>query len=163
MLGHAVALQEVAGSLDENMPNVERESRKGATSLVAKPRPRQRHLVLRLVPSCTICRYCEQELKKGCITLSGGGCSGAGPLRRQDLTGRHFTSAFQSNLSCVLNMFSKDNLAVLNVYERPTCERLDTHKYVIDVAGHVLTHPALAALADIDGFRILGSSHVAIS
>ncbi|WP_430011170.1 prephenate dehydratase domain-containing protein [Mesorhizobium opportunistum] len=40
VLGHAVALQEVAGRLDENMPNVERESRKGATSLVAKPRPR---------------------------------------------------------------------------------------------------------------------------
>ncbi|PBB51976.1 MULTISPECIES: prephenate dehydratase domain-containing protein [Mesorhizobium] len=159
VVGHPVALQEGAGWLDENMPNVERESRRGSTSFVAEQKSPS---IAAFGPGLGAKLYNLQILRTG-IEEGLHNVTRWWVLGRRtpaptgfDRTTLHLRVSEQ-NLSCVLNRFSKDDLTVLNVYQRPTCERLDTHQYVIDVAGHVLTHPALAALAEIDGLRIFGS------
>ncbi|MGX8009717.1 prephenate dehydratase [Mesorhizobium sp. ORM8.1] len=159
VVGHPVALQEVAGWLDKNMANLERESRTGATSFVAKQNSPS---IAAIGPALGAKLYNLQILRTG-IEEGLHNVTRWWVLGRRtpaptgsDRTTLHLRVSEQ-NLSSVLNKFSEDDLAVLNVYQRPTCERLDTHQYIIDVAGHVLTHPALAALGEIDGLRILGS------
>ena len=159
VMGHPVALQEVAAWLDENMPNVERESRMGTTSFVAEQKSPS---IAAFGPALGAKLYDLQILRTGIE-------EGLHNVTRWWVLGRNTPASTgfdrttlhlrvsEQNLSYILNMFSKEDLVVLNIYERPTCERLDTHQYVIDVAGHVSTHPALAALATIDGIRILGS------
>ncbi|VFR85911.1 Prephenate dehydratase [plant metagenome] len=60
-------------------------------------------------------------------------------------------------LSTALATLVKGGIRLLTVYERPSRRSLDTHRYVIDVAGH----RGDAALADVlthcPGTRVLGS------
>uniref|UniRef100_UPI001F13E733 prephenate dehydratase n=1 Tax=Achromobacter insuavis TaxID=1287735 RepID=UPI001F13E733 len=46
---------------------------------------------------------------------------------------------------------------VLTIYERPSKKTLDTHRYVIEVAGHARQEPLASVLAAQPGIRVLGS------
>ncbi|WP_431194619.1 prephenate dehydratase [Achromobacter insuavis] len=46
---------------------------------------------------------------------------------------------------------------VLTIYERPSKKTLDTHRYVIEVAGHARQEPLASVLATQPGIRVLGS------
>ncbi|WP_368932751.1 prephenate dehydratase [Achromobacter xylosoxidans] len=46
---------------------------------------------------------------------------------------------------------------VLTIYERPSKKTLDTHRYLIEVAGHARQEPLASLLAAHPGIRLLGS------
>ncbi|MFY2941409.1 hypothetical protein [Achromobacter xylosoxidans] len=46
-------------------------------------------------------------------------------------------------------------MPVLTIYERPSKKTLDTHHYVIEVAGHARQEPPASVLAAHPGIRLL--------
>ncbi|MCA1371036.1 hypothetical protein I6F15_27205 [Bradyrhizobium sp. BRP14] len=159
VMGHPVALEEVAGWLNDNMPNVEREGRIGTTAFIAE---QQSPSIAAFGPALGARLYDLQILRTGIeeglhnVTRWWVLGRKTPPPTGFDRTSLHLRVS-EDGLNRALNLLSKEDLMVLNIYERPTCESLDTHQYVIDVAGHVSSHPGLGALAAIDGLRVLGS------
>lgn len=76
-------------------------------------------------------------------------------------TGRDKTSllvdASDDTLNGALAALITAKVPVLTVYERPGRKTLDTHRYVIEVAGHARQEPLASVLAAQPGMRVLGS------
>lgn len=60
---------------------------------------------------------------------------------------------FNDTLAALVNA----KVPVLTVYERPSKKTLDTHRYVIEVAGHARQDPLASVLAAHPAMRLLGS------
>lgn len=60
---------------------------------------------------------------------------------------------FNDTLAALVNA----KVPVLTLYERPSKKTLDTHRYVIEVAGHARQEPLASVLAAHPGMRLLGS------
>ena len=159
VLGHPVALREVSSWLDANMPWVEREGRAGTTSYVAD---QNSPTIAAFGPSFGAKLFGLQELRTG-IEEGLHNVTRWWVLGRKtptptghDRTTLHLLASEQ-DFNKILKTFASRDLTVLNIYERPTCERLDAHQYVIDIAGHIATLGDIGFLTGIDGLRVLGS------
>ncbi|MEV8644890.1 prephenate dehydratase domain-containing protein [Mesorhizobium ciceri] len=112
------------------MPHVERESRGGATCFLAEQNS----------PSIAACGPALGAELYNLQILRAGIEEGLHNVERWWVLGRRSPAptgfdrtklhlrVSEQNLSCVLPRFSKHNLAVLNVYQRPICELLDSHQ-----------------------------------
>lgn len=159
VMGHAVALEEVGAWIDANMPDVEREIRAGATAYVAE---QNSPLLAAFGPGLGARLFDLKELRTG---IEEGlhnvtrwwvlGRATPAPTGN-DRTTLHLR-VDEGALHAILAVLVGEGLTLLNIYERPTGERLDAHQYVIDVEGHVVSNPAIARLASVEGLRVLGS------
>ncbi|MEZ2129632.1 MULTISPECIES: prephenate dehydratase [unclassified Sinorhizobium] len=159
VLGHPVALEEVRAWIDENMPGVERESRLGTVAYVAEENSPK---LAAFGPGLGAKLYDLQELRTGIeeglhnVTrwwVLGKDIARPTGFDRTTIVLRSDEASISSQLATFLN----SGLSILNIYERPTRERLDIHQYVIDFAGHVEAEPQLAQLVSRDDIRMLGS------
>ncbi|WP_423837680.1 prephenate dehydratase [Variovorax terrae] len=66
-------------------------------------------------------------------------------------------NASDDNFGAVLGSFNQAGVQVLTVYERPSKKTLDTHRYLIEVAGHAKQGKLLQFLQAHGDIRILGS------
>lgn len=66
-------------------------------------------------------------------------------------------STADDNLNDALRALVQANVAVLTIYERPSKKTLDTHRYVVEVAGHATQEPLAGLLKAHPEFRLLGS------
>ena len=60
-------------------------------------------------------------------------------------------------LSSLLSSFANAGIQVLTIYERPSKKTLDTHRYLIEVAGHAHEGALKAYLPEHKDIRVLGS------
>ncbi|MBO0661704.1 hypothetical protein LQ948_03885 [Jiella sp. MQZ9-1] len=159
VLGHPVALEEVSAWIDENMPGVERESRPGTTAYVAEENSPN---LAAFGPGLGATLYDLQELRTGIeeglhnVTrwwVLGRDIAPPTGFDRTTLLLRSDEASISAQLAAIVN----SGVPILNIYERPTCERLDVHQYMIDFAGHIQAEPRLAQLASRDDIRLLGS------
>jgi chorismate mutase/prephenate dehydratase len=76
-------------------------------------------------------------------------------------TGRDKTSMLacvrDEDLAGLLAAFSGAGAQVLTIYERPSRESLDTHRYLIEVAGHARDAGLMRLLEQRSNVRLLGS------
>jgi prephenate dehydratase len=76
-------------------------------------------------------------------------------------TGRDKTSLLacvaDAELAGLLAAFGAAGVQVLTIYERPSRQTLDTHRYLIEVAGHVREDGLAALLTRRRAVRVLGS------
>lgn len=66
-------------------------------------------------------------------------------------------STADDNLNDALRALVQANVAVLTIYERPSKKTLDTHRYLVEVAGHAAQEPLAGLLKAHPEFRLLGS------
>ncbi|CAB3632508.1 Bifunctional chorismate mutase/prephenate dehydratase [Achromobacter mucicolens] len=66
-------------------------------------------------------------------------------------------STADDKLNEALRALVQANVAVLTIYERPSKKTLDTHRYVVEVAGHATQEPLAGLLKAHPEFRLLGS------
>lgn len=57
----------------------------------------------------------------------------------------------------VLADFTNARIQILTIYERPSKQTIDTHRYLIEVAGHAKVGKLQEFLAAHNGIRVLGS------
>lgn len=76
-------------------------------------------------------------------------------------TGQDKTSLLASisdvQLAPLLDDFARAGVSILTIYERPARKTLDTHRYVIEVAGHARDEALAGLLARQGALRVLGS------
>lgn len=66
-------------------------------------------------------------------------------------------STADDGLNDALRALVQANVQVLTIYERPSKKTLDTHRYLIEVAGHARQEPLATVLKAHPEFRLLGS------
>ena len=62
-----------------------------------------------------------------------------------------------SSLDGVLASFHQAGVQILTIYERPSKKTLDTHRYLIEVAGHAAQGKLAAFVQTRSDIRVLGS------
>lgn len=62
-----------------------------------------------------------------------------------------------ANLSGVLGAFAQARVQILTIYERPSKKTLDTHRYLVEVAGHPKDEMLGAFLGMHQAWRVLGA------
>ncbi|KIX13021.1 prephenate dehydratase [Dethiosulfatarculus sandiegensis] len=65
------------------------------------------------------------------------------------------------NLAFTLAFLVKSDISILNIFEHPTGQGIDSHYYVFEVSGHAEEEPLRGFLKRRPGFRNLGSYKVA--
>lgn len=76
-------------------------------------------------------------------------------------TGKDKTSLLvdtaDDDLDAILRKLVEAKVRVLTIYERPSKKSLDTHRYLVEVAGHAKEEPLTAFLRANPAIRLLGS------
>ncbi|WP_441339350.1 prephenate dehydratase [Pandoraea sp. PE-S2T-3] len=162
VLAHPVALEEVKPWLDKEMPDVQRvpsASGGAAAQTVAKG---GRHDQASMGPKVGGEIY-------GLVALANGIEEGPQNVTRwwvlgRDMpapTGNDKTSLLvetsDAQFSTVLKAIGGSGVKILDIYERPSKKTLDTHKYVVEVAGHAKVGALATFLAANSNIRVLGS------
>jgi len=73
-----------------------------------------------------------------------------------DKTSLLITSS-DANLGATLAAFVKGDVQILTIYERPSKKTLDTHRYLVEVAGHARQGKLAEFLRSSTDIRVLGS------
>lgn len=162
IIAHPVALQEVKPWIDREMPQVKRTeavSGGGAAEAVAHSTT---HDMASMGPAIGASLYglsiLVDGIEKGPHNVTRWwvlGHSMPAP------TGHDKTSLLVETsdemLGNLLRSFGTAKVQILTVYERPSKRTLDTHRYLIEVAGHSKVPPLSTYLANHRDIQVLGS------
>lgn len=162
VLAHPVAFEEVKPWVDREMPNVRRTnaaSGGAAAKTVADSEtldkasfgPKVGATVYKLTPLVEGIEEGPHNVTRWWVL----GRSMPAPTGR-DKTSLLVNSADDS-LGAYLASLSTAGVQILTVYERPSKKTIDTHRYLIEVAGHAKEGRLAAFLPQNPAFRVLGS------
>lgn len=162
VFGHPVALEEARPWLDRAMPNVQRTEAtsggdaaqrvaRGTTLDKASVGPRIGAPIYGLVSLV-------DDIEEGPHNVTRWWVLGR---EMPAPSGRDKTSLLASvadaDLATVLASFGDAGVQILTIYERPSRKSLDTHRYLIEVAGHARETRLMRLLDGRDNVRVLGS------
>ncbi|MEN4921064.1 prephenate dehydratase domain-containing protein [Achromobacter spanius] len=162
VLAHPVAFEEVKPWLDREMPNVRRiESSSGgaAAKTVSESTTFDK---ASFGPRVGASVYSLESLVDGIE-------EGPHNVTRWWVLGRNMPAPSGHDKTSLVLTTSDENLndslrslvladvQVLTVYERPSKKTLDTHRYIVEVAGHARQEPLASLLKDHPDYRVLGS------
>ncbi len=162
VLAHPVALEEVKPWLDREMPHVRRTeaSSGGAAAQVVADSPGMDKASFG--PKIGSALY-------PLVSLQDGIEEGPHNVTRWWVLGRNvpapsghdktslLVNTSDDRLSALLGVLIQAGLQILTIYERPSKVTLDTHRYLIDVAGHAKDEHLAGVLRQHADFRVLGS------
>jgi len=162
VLAHPVAFEEVKPWLDREMPNVRRvEAASGGAAAQAVARsqtldkasfgPKVGALVYPLVSLV-------DGIEQGPHNVTRWWVLGrAMPAPTGNDKTSLLVNASDDTLDGVLASFHQAGVQILTIYERPSKKTLDTHRYLIEVAGHAAQGKLAAFVQTRSDIRVLGS------
>lgn len=162
VLAHPVALEEVKPWLDREMPHVRRldASSGGAAALAVADSPGLDRAAFG--PRIGSALY-------PLVSLQDGIEEGPHNVTRWWVLGREMPTpsghdktsllvdTSDDRLSALLGLLIQAGVQILTIYERPSKLTLDTHRYLIEVAGHAKDEHLASVLRQHPDFRVLGS------
>jgi chorismate mutase/prephenate dehydratase len=162
VIAHPVALEEVKPWLDEKMPTVERiaaASGGAAAKTVAEGNARD---IASMGPKIGGEIYglesLADKIEEGPHNVTRWWILGDEmPCPSGDDKTSLLVNISDNDFSSFLSAMTTANLKVLNIYERPSKKTLDTHRYLVDVAGHAMEGAVASFLGEHKDIRILGS------
>ncbi|WP_246164907.1 prephenate dehydratase [Pigmentiphaga aceris] len=162
VFAHPVALEEVKPWLDREMPHVRRiqaSSGGAAAQTVANSAGLDKASLGPMVGSSLY----------SLVSLEDGIEEGPHNVTRWWVLGRDvpapsghdktslLVDTSDDQFGAVLALLANARVQILTIYERPSKQTLDTHRYLIEVAGHAEDDHLAALLAQHAVFRVLGS------
>jgi prephenate dehydratase len=162
ILAHPVALQEAKPWLDRAMPTARRTEALSGGDAAQRVAQSPTHTHASLGPKLGAALY-------GLVSLIDGIEEGPHNVTRWWVLGRQpppptghdktslLATVADRDLAALLAAIADARAQILAIYERPSRISLDTHRYLIELAGHA-TEPALRRLLDRHAnLRLLGS------
>jgi prephenate dehydratase len=162
VLAHPVALEEVKPWLDREMPNVRRIAAISGGDAARSVAESNAHDVASMGPKIGGAIY-------GLVSLVDDIEEGPHNVTRWWVLGREMPAptgndktsllahVSDSELSLLLAELALANMQVLSIYERPSKLTLDTHRYLVEVAGHAQDDHVVGFLKRRTDVRVLGS------
>ncbi|WP_432711321.1 prephenate dehydratase [Paraburkholderia acidicola] len=159
---HPVAFEEVKPWLDKEMPTVTRVAASSGGAAAQAVAQSDTHDSASFGPKIGGAIY-------GLVSLADGIEQGPQNVTRWWVlgktmpapTGHDKTSLLvevaDAQLSGLLSSFAEAGIQVLTIYERPSKKTLDTHRYLIEVAGHAHERALKTYLPEHKDIRVLGS------
>ena len=162
ILAHPVALEEVRPWLDREMPQVRRiETASGgaAAQAVARSTTLDKGSVgPRIGASIYGLESLLDGIEEGPNNVTRWWVLGrtTPPPSGNDKTSL-LATVKDGDLASLLSSFANGHVQILTIYERPARQTLDTHRYLIEVAGHAKLGELAELLARHPDIRVLGS------
>ncbi|WP_436627465.1 prephenate dehydratase [Bordetella trematum] len=162
VLAHPVAFEEVQPWIDKQMPAVKRREAASAGAAAKAVAESDGHDKASFGPKVGASVY-------SLVPLIDGIEEGPHNVTRWWVLGRKLRAPSGNDKTSLLVETSDDRFSgvlrallnggvpVLTIYERPSKKTLDTHRYLIEVAGHAKQEPLASVLQDSPDFRVLGS------
>lgn len=162
VLAHPVAFEEVKPWVDREMPKVKRTEAASGGAAAKTVADDPGHDKASFGPKVGASVY-------SLVSLVDGIEQGPHNVTRWWVLGRAMPAPTGRDKSSLLVETSDDRfndtlaalvnakVPVLTIYERPSKKTLDTHRYVIEVAGHARQEPLASVLAAHPAMRLLGS------
>jgi chorismate mutase/prephenate dehydratase len=159
---HPVALEEVKPWLDRYMPSVERIPAVTGGDAARSVAESGSKALASMGPKIGGEIY-------GLISLADGIEEGRHNVTRWWVLGRDLPPASGDDKTSLLAEISDDQLApllsefvaagvqIVNIYERPSRKSLDTHRYLLEIKGHINDHNLATFAASCKDIRVLGS------
>lgn len=162
VLAHPVAFEEVKPWIEREMPGVRRTETTGGGAAAKAVADSPGHHKASFGPRIGASIHALEPLVDG-IEFGPHNVTRWWVLGRAlpAPTGRDKTSlrvdASDDTFNGTLAALITAKVPVLTIYERPSGKTLDTHRYLVEVAGHARQEPLASVLAAQPSIRVLGS------